>query len=221
MADTVVKITYQFRRGLAETWKKNNPVLAYGEPGFEKDTYRLKIGNGTTPWNDLSYFGGSGILRRDNDYNYSATYVPQNGEVLLVDVAGQGLKCKVGDGTTPFAALPYEFEGGSSSNLIAAGYYKDGKLYTDNTYTVEITPTVGVIYIDQSTSKIYSTDGSSFGGIEDSLPTASTTVAGLVKLYDTTGENTDGTMTQKAITHAIGERVKATVDGSMLILTMN
>lgn len=217
----VIKTTIQFRRGLAETWKKNNPVLAYGEPAFEKDTYRLKIGNGVTAWNDLDYFGGTGVLRRDNDYNYKADYVPLKGEVLLVDVAGQGLKCKVGDGITAFAALPYEFEGGGASDLVAAGYYKDGKLYTDNTYTVEITPTVGVIYIDQTTSRIFTTDGTDFGGIEDSLPTASATVAGLVKLYDTTGNNTDGSMTQKAITEAVNTRVKATVDGSMLILEMN
>jgi hypothetical protein len=32
------------------------------------------------------------------------------------------------------------------------------------------------------------------------LPTASETVLGVLKLYNTTGDNTDGTMTQKAIT---------------------
>lgn len=85
---------------------------------------------------------------------------------------------------------------------------------------VEITPTVGIIYIDQATSKIYSTDGESFGGLEDSLPTASARVAGLVKLYNTTGDNTDGAMTQKATTDALAEKVSATVDdeNEMLIL---
>lgn len=221
MADKTILTTFQFRRGLADNWRKNNPILAQGEPGFERDTYRLKIGDGVTAWNNLSYFGGSGVLRRDNDYNYDAEYIPLNGEVLLVDVAGQGLKCKIGDGTTKFGDLPYEFDGGGSSDLVAAGYYKDGKLYTDNTYTEEVIPTVGVIYIDQATSRIYFTDGENFGGIEDMLPTASDKIAGLVKLYDTTGDNTDGTMTQKAITDAVNTRIKASVKDSdeMLILT--
>ena len=60
MADTttVIKTTFQLRRGLKEVWERNNPVLAYGEPGFEKDTYRLKIGDGVTAWNDLGYLAG-------------------------------------------------------------------------------------------------------------------------------------------------------------------
>ena len=55
MATKVIKTTFKVRRGLADTWKKQNPVLAYGEPGFEKDTYKLKIGDGTTEWNLLPY----------------------------------------------------------------------------------------------------------------------------------------------------------------------
>ena len=35
------------------------------------------------------------------------------------------------------------------------------------------------------------------------LPTASETVLGVLKLYNTTGDNTDGTMTQKAITQEL------------------
>lgn len=55
MATKVLKTTFKVRRGLADSWKKQNPVLAYGEPGFEKDTYKLKIGDGTTEWNLLPY----------------------------------------------------------------------------------------------------------------------------------------------------------------------
>lgn len=55
MATKVIKTTFKVRRGLADTWKQQNPVLAYGEPGFEKDTYKLKIGDGTTEWNLLPY----------------------------------------------------------------------------------------------------------------------------------------------------------------------
>jgi hypothetical protein len=37
-------------------WTARNPVLAPGEPGFEINTGRLKIGDGFTNWVDLDYF---------------------------------------------------------------------------------------------------------------------------------------------------------------------
>ena len=43
----------QLRRDTAANWTSVNPTLAAGEQGFETDTGRYKIGNGTTPWNAL------------------------------------------------------------------------------------------------------------------------------------------------------------------------
>jgi hypothetical protein len=37
-----------------------NPLLAIGEPGFEYDTGKFKIGNGVTSWNSLAYFSSGG-----------------------------------------------------------------------------------------------------------------------------------------------------------------
>lgn len=45
----------QVRRGTAAQWTSANPTLAAGEQGFETDTLKLKIGNGSTAWNSLSY----------------------------------------------------------------------------------------------------------------------------------------------------------------------
>lgn len=47
--------TFKLRRDLASTWTVDNPVLSDGEPGFEKDTRMLKVGDGRTPWNELDY----------------------------------------------------------------------------------------------------------------------------------------------------------------------
>jgi hypothetical protein len=49
----------QFRRSPAVTWTYINPVLASGEVGFESDTSKFKIGNGSTAWTSLAYAGGS------------------------------------------------------------------------------------------------------------------------------------------------------------------
>ena len=58
---TTIKTTFQLRRGNAEVWAKNNPVLAAGEPGFELDTGKLKIGNGSDAYNDLPYLSADDV----------------------------------------------------------------------------------------------------------------------------------------------------------------
>ena len=52
----------QVRRGTASQWTSTNPTLASGEWGFETDTGKAKIGNGSTAWSSLSYFGGTGTV---------------------------------------------------------------------------------------------------------------------------------------------------------------
>jgi hypothetical protein len=54
-----------FRRGTAAQWTAENPILALGEPGFETDTKKLKVGDSATPWQQLTYLttpgsGGTG-----------------------------------------------------------------------------------------------------------------------------------------------------------------
>ena len=38
----------KMRKGTAAAWASANPVLSAGEPGFETDTKKLKLGNGST-----------------------------------------------------------------------------------------------------------------------------------------------------------------------------
>ena len=57
----IIKTAFKFRRNTAEYWKNTNPVLADGEPCFELDTGKLKIGNGTTAYNDLKYINGDSV----------------------------------------------------------------------------------------------------------------------------------------------------------------
>lgn len=73
----------KLRRGTAAEWRAANELLSLGEPGFEKDTYKLKIGDGITLWNDLPYidggFGGdNGPLEYvyDIDFGSDSTTIP-------------------------------------------------------------------------------------------------------------------------------------------------
>jgi len=51
----------QVRRGTASQWTSTNPTLAAGEWGFETDTGKVKIGNGSTAWTSLGYQGAGDI----------------------------------------------------------------------------------------------------------------------------------------------------------------
>ena len=43
------------RRDTASNWTSNNTVLLAGEFGYETDTKKFKIGDGTTAWQSLDY----------------------------------------------------------------------------------------------------------------------------------------------------------------------
>ena len=49
----------QIRRDTSVKWSVNNPVLLSAELGYETDTDLLKIGDGSTLWNDLGYWNGN------------------------------------------------------------------------------------------------------------------------------------------------------------------
>lgn len=141
-------------------------------------------------------------LRRDNDYNYAKikdTFIPANGEICLVDTARSGLRAVCGDGVSTFGQLEYIGES------FKQAYYDhvSEKFYTNKNLTTEVEKKENVIYLDIDTSQIYYWINDSYHIIESHLPHASETILGVLKLYDTTGNNTDGTMTQRAITEEL------------------
>lgn len=60
MAVDFIIESIQLRRDSASDWTTENPILLEGEPGFEIDTGKLKIGDGSTAWSSLSYLTGVG-----------------------------------------------------------------------------------------------------------------------------------------------------------------
>ena len=52
----------QQRRGTAAQWTAANPTLAAGEIGFETDTNKFKVGNGSSAWTSLAYFVDASIV---------------------------------------------------------------------------------------------------------------------------------------------------------------
>jgi hypothetical protein len=56
--------TIQFKRGTSEAWSRVNPILEIGEPGYDTDKKRIKVGDGVTPWNDLLFQDEFAVVSR-------------------------------------------------------------------------------------------------------------------------------------------------------------
>ena len=52
----------QMRRDTAANWTSADPTLANGEFGYELDTGKLKIGDGSTVWTLLPYYNAGVVL---------------------------------------------------------------------------------------------------------------------------------------------------------------
>lgn len=48
----------QFRRGSTSSWQKAKTKLAAGQPGYDKEKHKIKIGDGENLWKDLPYASG-------------------------------------------------------------------------------------------------------------------------------------------------------------------
>ena len=144
MAEIVLNTVFKFKRGTAEAWLRHNPVLQAGEPGFELDTGKLKIGVGNIAWKDLEYLNS-------NEYSISP-----DGVSLAID---------------------------TNNKLTLYGFE------TAQTNSVPVKNAEGKIEW-----KVLN-----IGNKEE---------AGVTKLYSAIGDNTDGTMTQKAITDELNEKIE-------------
>jgi len=126
----------QQRRGTASTWTSANPILAAGEIGFEIDTNKFKIGDGSNRWANLSYFsdnealtdlidGAPGLLDTLNelaaaigdDANYASTIT--NALALKAPLASPDL---TGIPTAPTAAL------GTNTTQVATTAFVDAAI---------------------------------------------------------------------------------------------
>ena len=114
----------RLRRDTAQNWTSNNPILKIGEPGLETNTRKLKIGDGSSTWNQLQYISGSDnnpILVNTNeviDDRIANLLVPgagitmqydDNANLLLIGTSGlqpSGNYATLINGTVPAAQLP-------------------------------------------------------------------------------------------------------------------
>ena len=114
----------QIRRDTAANWTTNDPVLSVGEQGFEIDTNKMKIGDGTTAFSALAYVAGGATgleLSRPADSNEYWIYVgnPTNKLALIQDSRGN-----ISNATydQEFATLQEAFNFVQNNTLVDTGY---------------------------------------------------------------------------------------------------
>ena len=61
MTATNVRVQMQQRRDTASAWTSANPTLLSGELGYETDTKKFKVGDGTSAWSAIAYVPGFAI----------------------------------------------------------------------------------------------------------------------------------------------------------------
>ena len=88
MTLTKVYIPTQQRRDTAATWTANDPILYAGQIGYETDTQKMKVGDGSTAWSGLSYVSAAATISDGSITN-----------AKLADVATQTIKGRIAVGT--------------------------------------------------------------------------------------------------------------------------
>ncbi len=73
----------QIRRGTAAQWTSTNPTLASGEQGFETDTGKMKIGNGSTAWTSLAYLGAGTVTSITAGTGLSGGTITSTGTIAI------------------------------------------------------------------------------------------------------------------------------------------
>lgn len=93
----------KIKRATSTKWSEINPILLAGELGLESDMARLKVGDGTSTWNDLEY------LYVDPSPIDNITYGRKNGEwVDIYSVAN--LQVSTGTATEVNSYIPLSGE---------------------------------------------------------------------------------------------------------------
>jgi hypothetical protein len=97
-------VTIQIRRDTAANWTAGNPTPANGQPCWETDAKKLKIGDGATAWNSLAYYGtggGGGFSYTVSSVAASYSETATSGyKVVKVTASGQTIALPTAVGNT-------------------------------------------------------------------------------------------------------------------------
>ena len=174
MATKTLKTRLVLKNDTEANWSTNNPVLLKGEIGIAIDVNKIKIGDGTKQWNELTYSGVSTTEiadmisdSRDDVYVAEATSEQTDVQAITTKVGSAILKKgdmaivirTIGD-TTKKSYTSYVYDG---TNWTAMdGNYSADNVYLSNNITMAgIYTAVGNLTKSQNGTATFSTKGKS------------------------------------------------------------
>jgi hypothetical protein len=172
----------KLKRGLSTEWADLNPVLKLGEPGYEKDTKKLKIGDGVTLWNDLPYIG-AGTVDFEDVQDEVANFLKAGNNIVLdyddpnniLTISASGLQpagnyATLVNGLVPEGQLPS---------------YVDDVLEFNNLASFPSPGETGKIYVALDSNKVYRWSGSTYIEISSGPSSSDDVPEGSGNLYYT------------------------------------
>lgn len=206
MANKTLNVRISLFGATAAKWTEKNPVLLADEIGRERDTGKIKFGDGVSAWNDLPYFGGdmdaaiSTLQDKLTALQGSKENVVKAADKLATarkinGVAFDGTKDITIADDTKIALTKMGAASGvatldatghvPASQLpsfvddVIEGYFNtaDKLFYKEAAHTTKIAGESGKIYTDLATGTIYRFGGTTFVSISNPLDIASETEA--------------------------------------------
>lgn len=209
MSSNTIKVDLKLSVKKESEWSSSNPVLGLGRIAISSDKYNaFKIGDGTSTWTELSYNRAiasdvSSWAKQSTKPSYSKSEVGLSNVDNVKQIAG------LASGATANHVVVF----GSNGYTVKDSGFTIGKsvpsnaVFTDTVYTHPTSSGNKHIPSGGSSGQIlrWSSDGVAVWGDENTVSygTGNATTLGLTKLYTGTGTNTDGSMTQNAITTAL------------------
>ena len=139
-------------------------------------------------------------------------------EAFGVSMAGKGISSVNGVYSIDFttlddAEIPIEKVQWENA-IIVRGYLFEGQFYQDEEHRIKYVPYEYKIYVDITSSTIFIYNGENYIAAVANVPFADQNLAGIAKLYQSTGANTDGSISQKIVTEELNQRFKITTNAA-------
>jgi hypothetical protein len=162
----------QQRRGTASQWTSANPVLNAGEMGWESDTNKFKMGDGTNHWADLDYF-----------IDANSTVNPAFGTSIVFEGATADSYETTLQVTDPTADRTITFPDATGTVVLADG---SGNVTVSGDLTVSgTTTTINSTTINATTGIVF--EGATANAFETTLTVADPTADRTITFPDETG----------------------------------
>jgi hypothetical protein len=202
-------IRMQQRTGTYIQWNTSNPVLNGAEIGYESDTNKFKIGDGSTNWNDLPYFLDEVTLETSLDGYIPSSLLGANNGVAQLNSSGKLVSTQIPNVD--------EITQDAINTALVAGTGLD-KTYDDNanTITLDIDSTVATkTYADGVAGTAQAAAELTASGALSTHSSVTTSVHGIAD----TAELATKTFAAELLTNATKTNIAITGDKNGLTIT--